>query len=185
VKINKARTKQRESAIRSQKRQRDKVFLERSQPIKPIQSKIGHSPIVKVLTNIPSKITKIESKEKPRTKAEKELHDKMGSLGCIACRNAGLGLVDMDTSGINYVSIHHSDGRVKDHCHLACLPLCQWHHDIPLNIEQAKLYPHVFPLHSNGPAGGKTKWEKINGIQKELIKQVWGLIGYIPEYDFL
>jgi len=128
----------------------------------------------------------IRSKEKPVNKSEKELHNRMGQLGCIVCRNMGLGLEDMDSTNVNYISIHHCDGRTKPNCHLKCLPLCQWHHDQPMPLELQKLYPDVFPIHAKGKHGGKSDWEKMNGTQKELIKQVWELIGFTPiliEFD--
>jgi len=127
-----------------------------------------------------------KSKERSVTKAEKVLHNKMAQLGCIVCRNKGLGLEDMDTTNINYISIHHTDGRTKINCHLKSLPLCQWHHDCPMPKAIQKLYPNVFPIHAKGSEGGKSAWEKENGTQKELIKQVWELIGFSPviiEFD--
>lgn len=54
------------------------------------------------------------------TKAEKEYHDRIASLGCIACRLDGY---------INtHVSIHHIKGRTTAGCHKLVLPLCGPHH---------------------------------------------------------
>ena len=52
--------------------------------------------------------------------AEKRFHDRLASLGCIACR------VDGNHNPI--VSIHHIDGRTKPGAHLRVLPLCAGHH---------------------------------------------------------
>jgi hypothetical protein len=91
----------------------------------------------------------------------------------------------MDSSNFNYVSIHHVDGRVKVLCHLLCLPLCQWHHDCSMGVQEALKYPLVFPIHAKGSVGGKTSWEKVNGTQVDLIKQVWDLIGYLPGHEVM
>lgn len=164
--------KARVSLRKSQEKQRNKALLQRTLPSAQVRSLKASKPKA-------SKI-KIKSNEKSRNKGDMSLHDLMGGLGCIACRNQGLGLVDMDSSITNYVSIHHVDGRVKTHCHKLCLPLCQWHHDTPLSVDESKKWPMVFPIHAKGSVGGKTSWEKINGKQSELIKQVWKLVGYTP-----
>lgn len=107
---------------------------------------------------------------------EISLHDQMGQIGCICCLNKGL-IAEGDT----YVSIHHTKGRVSAIAHEHCLPLCTYHHDQPLPQEIQSQYPDVFPIHAKGTIGGKTPWEKVNGKQDELVRQVWELIGYIPK----
>ena len=54
------------------------------------------------------------------TKAEKQLHDRIASLGCIAC------LLDGRQNPV--VSLHHIDGRTKPEAHRQVLPLCAGHH---------------------------------------------------------
>lgn len=175
--FERSKLKQRESVKRSQVKQRENAKLKLANPLiirsikEPVTNKVARTP------------KKVKPKERPRTKADKELHDRMAALGCIACRNKALGLEDMDSTNINYVSIHHVDGRVKLFCHLFCLPLCQWHHDCPMNAQEALKYALVFPIHAKGRTGGKNSWEKVNGKQVDLIKQVWDLIGYLPEHE--
>jgi hypothetical protein len=55
-----------------------------------------------------------------RTRAEKHLHDRLASIGCIACRADGV--------HNTVVSIHHIDGRTKPGAHERVLPLCAGHH---------------------------------------------------------
>jgi len=54
------------------------------------------------------------------TKEEKLFHEKLASIGCIACR--------MDGEKNYHVSIHHIDGRTKPNAHKLVLPLCAGHH---------------------------------------------------------
>lgn len=56
------------------------------------------------------------------TKAEKQLHDRLCQLGCIACRKDGR----MNT----FVSIHHINGRTRKDAHMTVLPLCGQHHQL-------------------------------------------------------
>ena len=112
---------------------------------------------------------------KTRTKIEMSLHDKMARLGCIACINKGL----IQPFSGSPVSIHHIDGRTKEDAHKKAIPLCGWHHDVPIekSSEHYGKYPFVFPLHAKGSEGGKVQWEAENGDQYDLLKQVLGLIG--------
>lgn len=113
--------------------------------------------------------------------SEKELHNKIVAIGCIACINAGI-----TTAGDgSYVSVHHCDGRTKPHAHEHCIGLCAWHHQVAMSKEQQALYPNVFPIHANLGKGGKVAWEKVNGTQEELIVQLWAMIGYTPIFSTL
>lgn len=60
-----------------------------------------------------------------------------------------------------------------------------WHHDTPIDREVANKFPYVLPIHAKGSLGGKVPWERINGSQVSLIKQVWEMIGYTPRYSKL
>lgn len=115
-----------------------------------------------------------------RTTEELMLHDKMAGLGCICCIN--LGLIE-PFSGMP-VSIHHIDGRTKKHSHKKTLPLCAAHHDTPLDKVMSNQYPDIFPIHAKGSVGGKTRWEKINGDQYKLLKQVLKMIGLSEEINY-
>jgi Recombination enhancement, RecA-dependent nuclease len=53
-------------------------------------------------------------------KSDKQLWNKMASIGCIACRKDGV--------FNSQVSIHHIDGRTKPGAHRLVLPLCAGHH---------------------------------------------------------
>jgi cytochrome c-type biogenesis protein CcmH/NrfF len=163
--------------------QRLRKSARRGQSITNDQTTTKAVPGLKEVKTLSKATKKPKSKERSVTKAEKELHNRMGQLGCIVCRNKGLGLVDTDTTNINYISIHHVFGRTKPNCHIKCLPLCQYHHDFPLSPELQQLYPMVFPIHAKGKVGGKSLWEQENGTQKALIKQVWALINFFPELD--
>ena len=112
---------------------------------------------------------------KARSRNELSLHDAMGALGCICCINSGLSEAYSGTP----VSIHHIKGRTSRDAHKFVLPLCGWHHDTPLPPEIAGLgkYKNEFPLHAKGKEGGKSAWERVNGSQLELLRQVLSLLG--------
>ncbi|WP_339669077.1 Ref family recombination enhancement nuclease [uncultured Paraglaciecola sp.] len=76
------------------------------------------------------------------------------------------------------VSIHHIDGRTKEGAHKKCLPLCGWHHDVPIpkNSPAFAKYPFVFPIHAKGSVGGRASWEAENGTQEALLAQVMSFI---------
>ena len=57
---------------------------------------------------------------RPRTAREKQFHDAVASLGCIAC------LKDGNHNPV--VSIHHIEGRASESSHMKVLPLCAGHH---------------------------------------------------------
>ena len=104
------------------------------------------------------------------TSHERYLTVKLASLGCICCRNQGWYTQDMNNhEGQTYISMHHVEGRVKTWAHAKQLPLCQFHHQ----VEPPSDAPlELFPLHGNS----KTGWEKVNGTQAKLLKQVYNMI---------
>ena len=109
-----------------------------------------------------------------RTSEEVVLHDSMAALGCICCINKGL----IQPFSGTPVSIHHIDGRTKEDAHKKALPLCSWHHDVPIpqNNPDFALYPFIFPIHAKGRVGGRVAWETENGKQEALLEQVMNLI---------
>ena len=82
--------------------------------------------------------------------AEKRFHDRLASLGCIACR------VDGHDNPI--VSIHHIDGRTKPGAHMRVLPLCAGHHQDGYGI------PGLVAVHPF-----KRRFEDRYGSQYELL----------------
>jgi hypothetical protein len=110
-----------------------------------------------------------------RTRAEVELHDIMAALGCICCIKQGL----ISPFSGTLVSIHHMNGRTAPGCHLKVLPLCAWHHDMPIPKDnpQYSKYLNVFPIHAKGAEGGRVPWEKVNGTQEALLLEVLAYIG--------
>ncbi len=107
-------------------------------------------------------------KGRTATAQEKRLQDKIGAMPCICCFNKG---VITDNSGqVQYVSLHHTDGRTKPHAHAKCLSLCQYHHD-QKPPENAPLW--LFPLHGTG----RKPWELENGTQAQLLIQTYDIIG--------
>ena len=102
-------------------------------------------------------------KGKTRTKSEKQLHDQIAQLGCIACLHDGVN---------NYhVSLHHVDGRTKPDAHKKVLPLCAEHHQ----------HNDLDPMGRIGVHPYKARFEALYGRQNDLIKEVYMLIGV--EYD--
>jgi len=114
-------------------------------------------------------------KGRAATAHEKEIGDKIASLGCICCRNQGLYTSEQALNeSIKYVSLHHIQGRQKKYCHYLVLPLCQWHHDIPF---PGKDHPEVFPIHAKGDSPGKKVWVEVNGSEVDLLLQCYEMIG--------
>ncbi len=84
------------------------------------------------------------------TKAERQLWDRLASLGCIACRKDGR------INGL--VSIHHIDGRTKPGAHRRVLPLCAGHH------QDGTGAPGLIAVHP-----WKAQFEAKYGKQAELL----------------
>lgn len=82
--------------------------------------------------------------------AERRFHDRLASLGCIACR--------IDGNHNPMVSIHHIDGRTKPGAHMRVLPLCAGHHQDGCGI------PGLIAVHPY-----KRRFEDRYGSQYELL----------------
>jgi len=89
-------------------------------------------------------------KGKTPTKPEKEFHDRLASLGCIACF--------MDGRYMEEVSIHHMEGRTRAGAHMKVLPLCAGHHQDGTGI------PGLVAVHP-----WKARFEKLYGRQSEIL----------------
>lgn len=86
-----------------------------------------------------------------KTKAERRHLDLTASLGCVVCRNLGLGATPSE--------IHHlrtGVGMGQRSGHFDCIPLCVRHHRAS--------YPTGF--HAN-PRG----WQRQHGSETELLEQ--------------
>jgi hypothetical protein len=91
-------------------------------------------------------------KGRTRTKADRELHDKIAGLGCIACH--------LDGRYNPVVSIHHVDGRTKPDAHKKVLPLCGPHHQHDDTDPAGRIGVHPY----------KARFEAMYGTQDELLK---------------
>ncbi len=89
---------------------------------------------------------------------DRRLHDRMASeVGCIACRKDGR---------INHhVSIHHIDGRTKQHAHRNVLPLCAGHHQQNTGA-QGLIAVHPY----------KAQFERLYGRQEHLLVECMELL---------
>ncbi len=85
------------------------------------------------------------------TKAEREFHDRMASLGCVACR--------FDGHATELVSIHHIDGRTKPGAHTKVLPLCGPHHQHDDTDPAGRIGVHPY----------KARFESRYGAQQKLL----------------
>lgn len=92
------------------------------------------------------------------TKAERELHNRMAALGCIACR--------IDGHFVELVSIHHIDGRTKPDAHRKVLPLCGPHHQHDDTDPAGRIGVHPY----------KARFEDRYGTQQELLGMCLGLL---------
>ena len=101
-------------------------------------------------------------KSKHRTKDDQRRFDSLKAMGCIICRERGLGWV--------YPEIHHLiSGYRKGH--QETIPLCQWHHQgKPLDIE---VRPSQMKMIA-GPSLALHKREFIeqHGTEKEILDRV-------------
>lgn len=87
-----------------------------------------------------------------KTKSEKRWLDDVSSLGCIACRNAGL--------GASLAEIHHvrsGSGMAQRAAHTQVLPLCPRHH--------RACYPTGFHA-------APKSWQAEHGSEETLLAQV-------------
>lgn len=96
---------------------------------------------------------------------ERKLMDKIGTLPCSACKVMGR---------INpVIALHHVDGRVKEFAHAKVLPLCAYHHDVPLTPEERAIHGDMYPVHAKGSYGGKKAFEQEYGTQEHLLCLVY------------
>lgn len=91
------------------------------------------------------------------TKAEKQLHDRIASLGCIACL--------LDGRRNYHVSIHHIAGRTRPEAHLQVLPLCAGHH------QDGTGAPGLIAVHPY-----KARFEAKYGTQEHLLSLVMTMV---------
>lgn len=127
--------------------------MKRSGPIKR-----KAAPKVTTKTQAPAKRPTLKTKERTRTPAEVELHDRLAALGCIACMKDG--------RFNDYVSIHHVDGRTKPGCHLLVLPLCAPHHQRDDTDPLRRIAVHPW----------KARFEKRYGAQLDLVAECMKLL---------
>jgi hypothetical protein len=92
------------------------------------------------------------------TKAEKQLHDKIARLGCIACL--------LDGRRNYHVSIHHIDGRTKPEAHLKVLGLCGPHHQHDDTDPAGRIGIHPY----------KARFEQRYGTQERLLEIVMTMV---------
>jgi hypothetical protein len=109
-------------------------------------------------TQAPARRSTLKTRERTRTPAEVELHDKLAALGCIACMKDG--------RFNDYVSIHHVDGRTKPGCHLLVLPLCAPHHQ----------RDDTDPLRRIAVHPDQGRFEKRYGAQLDLVAECMSLM---------
>ncbi|OWO84002.1 hypothetical protein B5C26_02905 [Photorhabdus luminescens] len=86
------------------------------------------------------------------TKSEKQWLSDVASLGCICCRNMGL--------GASFAEIHHvrtGQGIAQRADNFSVLPLC---------------IPHHRACYSTGFHAAPRTWQKIHGTELELLAQV-------------
>lgn len=100
-------------------------------------------------------------KGKSPTAEQKRFHDRLASLGCIACR--------LDGVHQPVVSIHHIDGRTKPNAHWEVLPLCAGHHQDGTGV------PGLIAVHP-----WKTRFEARYGTQYELLAKCLQLTKTCP-----
>ena len=131
--------------------------MKRSTPMKR-SGPIARSATPKVKTQAPAKRASLKTKQRTRTPAEIDLHDRLAALGCIACMKDG--------RFNDYVSIHHVDGRTKEGCHLLVLPLCAPHHQ----------RDDTDPLNRIAVHPWKDRFEKRYGQQLALVAECMALI---------
>ena len=177
--IEKQKSKQYAAKLRQSERQREKLNEKlaspdhlKNQKIKQKMAVLKGSGISAYKTLKPSakKIASKGLKGRVRTAEEKRLETKIADIGCICCLNKGWYNSAMQASeGQRFISMHHVAGRTQKWAHAKQLPLCEFHHQTPA---PAGAPSDLFPLHG----GSISAWEKINGTQEDLLKQVYLLI---------
>ena len=180
VYIEKQKSKQYAAKLRQSERQREKQKEKLSSPDfltnqkikkKNALSKRSAISVKKALETTQKQTSSKGLKGRTRTAEEKRLEKKLADIGCICCLNKGWYNSAMQASeGQRFISMHHVAGRTQMWAHAKQLPLCQFHHQTPAPEEAPA---DLFPLHG----GSISAWEKTNGTQEDLLKQVYLLIG--------
>lgn len=169
---DKQRQKQNDPEYQAQQKAKKLQALEKSR-LKAVNSAKKPSQI-KSSTIKPIKSKPIKSKGlkgRTHTAEEKRLANKLADIGCICCLNQGWTQSHEHVhTGQHFISLHHVEGRIKQWAHAKVLPLCHFHHQSPAPEDAPK---ELFPLHGNA----KPIWEKVNGTQTALLKQVYAMIG--------
>lgn len=93
------------------------------------------------------------------TVAERATMDKIGGLGCIACR--------LDGIENPFICLHHIDGRTRPDAHKRVLPLCAGHHQAGTGEDKTLIAVHP----------DKARFEERYGTQAELLALCMELIG--------
>lgn len=119
--------------------------------------------VSKLKRTTPARKAAMKTKQRPRTPADIELHDRMAALGCIACIKDG--------KFNPVVSIHHIDGRTKPGCHSLVLPLCAGHHQDGAGEDKTLIAVHPW----------KKRFEAYYGAQLDLLAQCMSLIAQLPQ----
>jgi hypothetical protein len=114
--------------------------------------------VSKLKRTTPARKAAMKTKQRSRTPADIELHDRMAALGCIACMKDG--------KFNPVVSIHHIDGRTKPDCHSLVLPLCAGHHQDKTGEDKTLLAVHPW----------KKRFEKRYGTQMQLLAECMALL---------
>ncbi len=128
-------------------------------------------------TTKPKKTKSKGLKGRTPTAEERRIMDKIGALPCLACLLHGR---------INYrISLHHLDGRVKPLAHAMVLPLCEHHHDTPVEKQIVQIYPDLVPYHAKGSLGGKAQWRAKNGDEWEMLSVAFRLAELEPPFPIL
>jgi hypothetical protein len=92
------------------------------------------------------------------SKSEKELHDAIAKIGCIACIKDGV--------FNDHVSIHHISGRTRQDAHLLVLALCAGHHQDGTGNDKTMIAVHPF----------KARFEDRYGSQIDLLAETMELL---------
>jgi len=112
--------------------------------------------LIKTLKKYLERRRKMAIKGRSPTTNESKHMDNVSQLGCIVCRNKGLGIVPAE--------IHHTQGKTKLESHFKVLPLCYEHHRGGRDQEPISRHPW------------KRRFEKEYGTEKELLELVEELL---------
>lgn len=100
------------------------------------------------------------------TAAESRWMSAICEIGCIVCRNEGLGKTP--------ASPHHLVEALHRLGHYFTIPLCSFHHQVPSNDGQ------WVTRHGPGPYTGKALFEETYGSEFRLLHQCQKITGLYP-----